>query len=68
MSKHVAVGAGTRTIHKLILELEVVERAMIHMATLTHIHRGSFHPFDSQDPLKAYARKAAEVVKNPISA
>ena len=68
MSKHVAVGAGMRMVHKLILELEVVELAMIHMATLTHIHRGSFQPFDSQDLSKAYAKKAEEVVKNPVSA
>lgn len=69
MSKHVAVGAGTRTIHKLTSELEVEERAKIHKTSSIHIHQGSFQPFDSQDPLMAYAKKAeVEVVKNPISA
>ena len=68
MSKHVAVEADMRKIHRLISEQEVEGRAMIHMATLNHIHRGSFQPSDSQDPLKAYAKKAEEVVKNPISA
>ena len=69
MSKHVAVGAGTRTIHKLTLELEVEELAKIHKTSSMHIHQDSFQPFDSQDPLTAYAKKAeVEVVKNLISA
>jgi len=65
----VAEEVGTRTIHKLISELEEGERAKIHKTSSIHTHQGSFQPFDSQDPLMAYARKAEEVVvKNLISA
>jgi len=63
------VEAGTRMIHMPHAGLEGEERAKIHKATSIHIHRYSFLPSDSPIPLKAYAKKAVEVVvKNPISA
>ena len=68
VSKHEAVVVDMRMIHKSTSALEVEERAKIHKANWTHIHRGSFQPSDCQDPSKAYAKKAGEVVMNPISA
>ena len=68
VSKHEAVVEGMRMIRKSTEALVGEEQAKIHKATSIHIHRYSFLPFDSQDPLKAYVKKAGEEVKNPISA
>ena len=54
--------------HKSTEGLEGQEQAKIHKAMSIHIHRCSFQPSDSQDPSKAYAKKAVGEVKNPISA